>query len=837
MLKIEAPNLRRLNSWVGRTYAPEAPLVTDVNEVGKITLIYYKADVFLVINDEREGHTDTLFYIPKYKDVYTWDQLVGFIHSHPKERFAFVGEGYRVSNPVFTFVETKPNKIKLTFFVDFGEGRLTRIGMARNKDKSTEPIAYDFDKGVTVSMAERPGDPLAFSTVKGYPHRTDFRTIPMNTAVTTDLADTAQIINHNLKITGTTRVICVVAYSELMYTVSPLPRSCESATKRLGIDTTRNADDGKYWSHHTRSKCIHTDETFNAPMDPETFERIKTQMLADLRMMEEERKKKPKEVSESQSYYRSKEEPFIKKSYLVIDKSLEHHFRPTFHLILGIALNGEYDVQEVLRGDLQMKDMIPTTTYYLSSTTGNFVHVSHELYTYAKNMVMNATIDPVSFNEWAGTKSLNPALVMAVARFGRLELETIGYYNRLKFGTLFVEQLIKSGLAGYGESFAEYINEKADRIEEHCNSLSDILPGVNAMETSLQRILGLSKPTMQLLLDKLRAKDGETRRSRRDVEDFQDIYNMVKEVFPDNIVNKERLSLFDKYQYLVNNGHWYTGVRFDDDVVVHLLDHKAELLSMAKMYHRIDERFAGDSEWHRRSQATRHYDEIVKAYFMLLSYGFNPGDQMVFLEFSLGGTSVENLAEIGSREHAANRALASLRGLIDAEMRARREKSYAFRRDKALSRLEIIPKDTEKKPYLGKYTVIAPSAIYGLTPGTIELEGDEQSHCVFRNYAADVAEGKYTIMFLRKAESPDKSLITIGITSEGRINQTYGFSNRSLHKEEAQAIAKWASKFPGKLTFSIEGRDVQPGGWHSEVELPKLPPVDDAWIDKLAATE
>ena len=51
---------------------------------------------------------------------------------------------------------------------------------------------------------------------------------------------------------------------------------------------------------------------------------------------------------------------------------------------------------------------------------------------------------------------------------------------------------------------------------------------------------------------------------------------------------------------------------------------------MAKMYHRIDERFAGDSEWHRRSQATRHYDEIVTAYFMLLSYGFG-----IFLHISL----------------------------------------------------------------------------------------------------------------------------------------------------------------------------------------------------------
>ena len=92
-------------------------------------------------------------------------------------------------------------------------------------------------------------------------------------------------------------------------------------------------------------------------------------------------------------------------------------------------------------------------------------------------------------------------------------------------------------------------------------------------------------------------------------------------------------------------------------------------------------------------------------------------------------------------------------------------------------------------------------------------------------------------MYLRLKDRPDESLVTIGITKDGRINQTYGKNDDQISVEEAMAIAQWAKAKAGFVHFQGERGDVYPGGWNRGAALPSLPMVSEEWQERLAKTE
>ena len=146
----------------------------------------------------------------------------------------------------------------------------------------------------------------------------------------------------------------------------------------------------------------------------------------------------------------------------------------------------------------------------------------------------------------------------------------------------------------------------------------------------------------------------------------------------------------------------------------------------------------------------------------------------------------------------------------------------------------------DKTGLLEKYTICIPSQIYDASVDySIEREGLEMDHCVYRSYANQIADGSYTVVYLRKAARPEQVLVTIGINNEGRINQTFGMHDSAITTEEAKAIAEWAKTKQGLVTFKSEHRDVTPGGWPSGCSslIPNLPEPDKDWLVKLATTE
>lgn len=75
-------------------------------------------------------------------------------------------------------------------------------------------------------------------------------------------------------------------------------------------------------------------------------------------------------------------------------------------------------------------------------------------------------------------------------------------------------------------------------------------------------------------------------------------------------------------------------------------------------------------------------------------------------------------------------------------------------------------------------------------PEDIKNEGTELNHCV-GSYIDSVLQGRTQICFMRKADTPERSLVTIEIRSRG-IQQARGYGNREIDATERAWLEKYA---------------------------------------------
>lgn len=97
-----------------------------------------------------------------------------------------------------------------------------------------------------------------------------------------------------------------------------------------------------------------------------------------------------------------------------------------------------------------------------------------------------------------------------------------------------------------------------------------------------------------------------------------------------------------------------------------------------------------------------------------------------------------------------------------------------------------------------KYSIIRPK-----NADDVKHEGSELNHCV-ASYISKVLKRNCLIVFLRKTDKLDKSLVTIEIEDK-RIAQARGASNRSISEEEYLAICEYAKT--NKLKVNVTPRD------------------------------
>lgn len=86
--------------------------------------------------------------------------------------------------------------------------------------------------------------------------------------------------------------------------------------------------------------------------------------------------------------------------------------------------------------------------------------------------------------------------------------------------------------------------------------------------------------------------------------------------------------------------------------------------------------------------------------------------------------------------------------------------------------------------------------IYPKSTQEIKDEATQQSNCV-ASYIDNVINGNCHILFLRKVDTPDKSLVTIEVRGN-KIVQARRHFNELVSEEEQEVIDKWNKKFANK---------------------------------------
>lgn len=89
----------------------------------------------------------------------------------------------------------------------------------------------------------------------------------------------------------------------------------------------------------------------------------------------------------------------------------------------------------------------------------------------------------------------------------------------------------------------------------------------------------------------------------------------------------------------------------------------------------------------------------------------------------------------------------------------------------------------KKKPY----AIVTPRDASDLIK-----EGSSLSHCV-ASYVKDVIDKRCKILFLREADKPDESLVTIEVR-DNNIRQVRGFGNRAATSMEMDFVREWSEK-------------------------------------------
>ena len=791
----------------------------SIEEVCTATVVFV-ADGFKA--QGYDGSTSKqLYYISKNKTIYNKDQFTKLVTENPDELFMLVSDYKANEYDIWTFVDSTTNNLQLTFFKFNGKtGTMVKIAYMRNKpgtciwDENSITFNPDyvkkFEKSENSYSSQQDYWQMAIKLKDSDAcyHTTQNTFYIIGEDDYNGQKNTSNIMVEYLKLPGKTRIVSEIGYSEIYHKVSTDETAMKDVTTRYGIRN--NEDMRNYYCYH----CIHFNEVFDegADLDKTTWERVSNHIKSVL--------ESGAGTQERIGEYNNK--VGIKtKSMIVISAPIGMHRRQTYHYIKGFLSNGTVDIVELARGELLMKDMTPVNCYYLCSN-GKYVRVSHGLYGDIKNTMVGIEVDKVSFEEWNESKSMHPELLKAITAAGdAIKLEKVKLFNRVPFGALYLEHLIKGANYDLAENFAEYITERADNMNYVCGSLRDVLPGCNPDGTSLMKVMDMNKPCFDLLMTY----------SHSGTNQFIAAYKAIKRLIPGGIVTKESEKIFRQYMELY--GMDWVEYRCRTGRTVNIIDYPAEIKSIYKMVNKIRNAFPANSY-----EPMRNYKEIVMAYFQFKDFGWEPADSQIFIEFGLGDLS-ETRKMIRDREHAANVALSIYEDKIDELAHQRAENHYAHRMD-ALNKMVSTQKMAKgsKSGLLKKYAITAPTQIYGEdVVGSIEKEGRDMRHCVYRSYAGQIAEGTYTVLYLRLAKAPEQSLVTIGITNEGRINQTFGVDDTEITKEQAEAIVEWAAQREGMVTFKSEHKDVFPGGWARGVNVPSLPEPDAEWLRKLAEIE
>ena len=826
--------------------------ILKLEDVDKFTLIVCKTGTHLQTYHQMPCE---IYYIEKYDRMFTPSQAKEFCDQHPEENFILVDNERAHNCSIWFYVVSQLDHLEVHCFHVAGGGHLTKFAIFQNvfnksKWQEFKPLSGTNCYKITneneaeaatqtyhTDSPEKERNAACFFRKIGSSgsyrnFETDGKIINVKDSPT---IDTGEILRQFLRLTGKTRISYdfnrdYYRDSKYKYDVGKRPEiEDESIVKRYGLPVTA-LKGGKYHNYsywHGSDWMWKENETFDSTLSKEDWERAKTRLEAKLLQMDN---------NDEDAYAK-----VLQASILVINDPIPGHRRPSYHYILGCRSNHITEVVELARGELLIKDMVPASVYSLTDS-GEYIEVLYDVKSTLYSLITsdNTEIDEESFNKWAEERSLHPELLRLLNQsyFGNIRVELIKLFNKLPFGSLLINQLIT---AGYGElaiKLAEYITDRAYDFHIFCGQLSDLFPDCNDEATSLFKILDISRTTAKYLL-----KDADT----MSAEDFVMKFTAVHHYDGNMVLSNEAIAKVETYLELYKMNHHKYHLSWGDREF-DFLNYPKLAKQVLRMFHKIEALKENGYSNSKISDITNKYNEIVTAYCSFLDYSSTreteeekkrwlPENQRLFVEFSLTGTAerpLDPIEELSSREKAANAALKTYQDAANAKIMAENEEKFKVRRVQINKLRSLAQFEKENLDFKG-YTVMAPTQLYGLkVNGSVEQEADFLDHCLFRQYTNRMINGDYTAVWLRSRDDNTQSIITIGITKKGRIEQTRGMSDRDATPEEARAIAAWAVSKKGMVTFRSEGVDVAPGGWPKGVPVPSLPAPDPDWLEKLA---
>lgn len=806
---------------------------TDITEM---TLIVKKGGFYAQAYD-KNSLGNLIYFIQKYDRVLTAQQVKDFCNNHAEENFLLIDDANADIEDVWFYVVSEPNQLTVYCYHSVGEGHMTQFAILKNvygESQWEEPIllaspfcpeisdqdTYSRWRGVEANKFyfyfQKPGYSYDSQATEGY---------IINQTSDSYRINTKELMRKHLRISGRTRITLVSGYRNYFTFEAGRKPEIETApiVKRYGIEINPQYE---YTYKYGGKFMYDLTDNFNSEIPTTEWERVKRRLEMKLEQMDKNDKDAYSKVLEA--------------SILLITEPIKGHRRPSYHYVAGFRSNHITEVVELSRGELLIKDMIPENVYVLMDD-GRYAAASHTIKSEMRERIKNRNteIDAITFNRWAEERSLHPNLLKLLGEeyFDTIDLDLIKLFNRIPFGSLLVDQLITAGHADLAILLAKHITERAYDFNYYCSKLEDLFPGCNGEETSLYKILNINRSTAKYLFDNVGT-----------AEDFMVKYKAVHYYGGNLVMTDEIKSKVETYLSLYLVKEHTLKLRWGDREF-DFLDHPKLAKQVVRMRKKIGGLYDLGYTKDKVVDISNKYDEIVRAYCSFLDYStiapaeerdfWLPEHQRIFVEFSLTGTADHPLnpyEEVSSREQDANRALRVYQAKADEKIQQENEAKFAFRRTAINKLRSLVAFETASAAFAG-YTVIAPSQIYGPdVVNSVEKEAYDLDHCLFRCYTNRIVSGEYTTMWLRLKTAAAESLITIGITSDGRIEQTRGQGDRDATPEEAKAIAAWAESKVGFVTFKAEGSDVAPGGWPRGVAVPSLPKPDKDWLKRLSQT-
>lgn len=801
-------------------------------EIQEMTLVVEQSGFNVQAYEEKSygsyGGKGSIYYIQKIKRIFTEDQMFDYLNEHKDEKFILLDNHEADLTTIWFLPISEPNELTLYCFNTTNSGHMELFAIIRNI-----PGESAWDKPVIMSDTCTKIAPAESGYYANEPTRLCFW-FPSSSSYRREQESgrligysfsstgTKEILRNFLQIEGRTRIVKDETYRTFFdFKIGCAPEKEHlSIIERYGLQFDRE-------SHYQHGEKNMYDENscLDLQLPKEEWERITHRLNAKLEAMGEVK----------QSPY------FNSAAIVVIGDPIKGHQRPTFHFVKAFRANKITEIVELARGELLVKDMEPTEIYCLTKY-GSYVHVAFDIKSEIRKMFKEreTEIDPVTYNKWAEQKSFHPELLKLLSEnyFDTIDPELVKLFNRLPFGALLIDQLITAGYGTLAVELGRYITERTYDPNFFCGRLEDLFPQCKGEETSLYKILNVSRNTAKYLLDE-KIVEGNINRFVAKCKAIH--YYGGNQILTDEIKLKVEtyLSLFDEELDTMTLA--FKDRKFD------FLEYPKLAKQVVKMKKKIKDLTVSPSD---RWTISRQYDEIVRAYASFIDYQkiapveekeqWDPATQRIFVEFSLTGTPENPLdpkTEMDLREKHANNALKIYQDKANEEVVKQGEEKYAYRKQHAINKLRSLASLAKTNRYFQNYVVLVPTQIYGVTvEGSIEKEGADQGHCLFRQYTTQIINGKFTPLWLRRADKPGESLVTFSLTADGRIDQTRGKGDRDITIEEAKAITAWAMTKVGYVTFKSEGQDVAPGGWPKNVSVPSLPKPSKDWLQRLSQT-